>query len=314
MNHRYQIGIKYFLGATGTGLLLLPLILYGWLNFLRPPRTTQERSLFQGIVYKRDVRSTPRPLVIHIVTIDLTAPGVKVLVTPGTPTSKNQGIPTEINAQTTSEFLRKFKLQLAINASFFYPFREVTPWNYYPHSGNRANVVGQAIANGFSYSPAEQNLPVLCFTSSEGRAYRAQILATGECSKDTVHAVAGNQLLIERGNPVSLNPESPSTDKYKPYARVAVAIDREGQKLWLIAVDGKQPLYSEGATTAEVTKILAELGVHTALNLDGGGSTTLVTATPDRPILLNAPIHTKIPMRERPVANHIGFYAIPKTP
>jgi len=310
MNHRYQIGIKHFWIAAGTGLLVLPLILYGWLHSLRPPRTTQERSLFQGIVYKRDIRSTPRPIAIHIVTIDLTASGVKVLVTPGKPTPNPTKIPTEIDAQTTSEFLREFKLQLAINASFFYPFREVTPWDYYPHSGDRANVVGQAIANGSSYSQAEQNLPVLCFNAS----YRAQILAKGDCPKGTVHGVAGNQILVERGNPVGLNVESHHTGKDKPYPRVAAAIDQKGQKLWLIAIDGKQPFYSEGATTTELTKIILELGAHTALNLDGGGSTTLVAATPNGATLLNAPIHTKLPMRERPVANHIGFYALPNTP
>ncbi|MBD0345797.1 MAG: phosphodiester glycosidase family protein, partial [Coleofasciculus sp. Co-bin14] len=115
----------------------------------------------------------------------------------------------------------------------------------------------------------------------------------------------------KQGKPI--NSRSPnSSNRDKPYPRVAVAIDQKGQKLWLIAVDGKQPLYSEGATIPELTKIIMELGADTALNLDGGGSTTLVTQTPQGATLLNAPTHTKFPMRERPVANHIGFYALPK--
>jgi exopolysaccharide biosynthesis protein len=89
---------------------------------------------------------------------------------------------------------------------------------------------------------------------------------------------------------------------------VAVAIDQAGQKLWLIVVDGKQPLYSEGVTKKELANIAIELGADTALNFDGGGSTTLVVATNTGSKVLNAPIHTKIPMRERPVANHLGFY------
>jgi hypothetical protein len=308
MHHRYQIGIKQFLVAAGAGILLLPLILYGWLHFIRPPRTTQERSLFQGIAYRREARSTPRPYMIHIVTIDLTAPGVKVMVTPGTPSSKKTEVPTEIDARTTSEFLREFKVQLAINGSFFYPFREVTPWDYYPHSGDRANVVGQAIANGSSYSSPESDWPVLCFNTSKGR-YRAQIAGGRECPKGTLHAVAGNQLLVERGKAVGLNPEV--DDRNRPYPRVAAAIDQAGEKLWFVAIDGKQPLYSEGATLTELTKIILDLGADRALNLDGGGSTTVVAATPSGATVLNAPIQTKIPMRERPVANHIGFYALP---
>ena len=77
----------------------------------------------------------------------------------------------------------------------------------------------------------------------------------------------------------------------------------------MIVVDGKQPLYSEGVTIAELTGIVQSLGAYTALNLDGGGSTTLVMTKNGKPKLLNAPIHTKLPMHERPVANHLGFYA-----
>jgi hypothetical protein len=302
MNHRNQIGIKLLLVATGTGLLVLPLILYGWLHFLRPPRTTQERSLFQGIVYRREFRSTPRPFMLHLMTIDLTAPGVRVLVTPGRPTPDN----TEINARTTSEFLSQFKLQLAINANFFYPFREVTPWDYYPHSSDRVNTIGQAISKGVGYSKPESDWPVLCFNTNN----RAQIIGNGECPKGTVQGVAGKNILIERGNPVGLTLDS--KDSKRPYPCVAVAIDKTGQKLWLIVIDGKQPLYSEGVTIAELTKIAINLGAYSALNLDGGGSTTLVAATSKGPTVLNAPIHTKLPMRERPVANQIGFYALPK--
>ena len=138
---------KQILKATTTCLLALPLVLYSGLHLSRPPRTPQQQALFQGITYKREIRSMPRPLMIHIVTIDLTAPGVKVLVTPGKPTPDN----TEVQARTTTEFVSEFQLQLAINGSFFYPFREISPWNYYPKSGDRANVLGQAIANGTSY-------------------------------------------------------------------------------------------------------------------------------------------------------------------
>lgn len=308
MNHLYQIGIKYFLMTAGTSLLALPLLLYGQLHWQRPARINQERTLFQGIVYKRDIRVVPRPMAVHIVTIDLTAPGVKVQVTPGSPTADQEKIPTEINALTTSEFLNKFKLQLAINGSFFYPFREVTPWDYYPQSGNRVNVVGLAIANGSDYSQVDQSFPALCFNANN----RAQILAKGECPKGTIQGIAGNQLLIADGKPVKLELKPSTSDQNKAYPRTAIAIDKQGKKLWLIAIDGKQPLYSEGATAAELSQIILDLGAEYALNLDGGGSTTLVAATDNQANLLNAPIHTKLPMRERPVANHLGFFALPK--
>ena len=79
----------------------------------------------------------------------------------------------------------------------------------------------------------------------------------------------------------------------------------------MLVVDGKQPFYSEGVTLAELADFLISLGCDRALNLDGGGSSTLVVNKDNRVTVLNAPIHTKIPMRERPVANHLGFSISP---
>lgn len=300
MTYQHQSYTKWFLAAIGVGLLTMPLLFYGWLHFQRPPRTAEEQTLFQGMVYRRITYSSPRPVVMHVITIDLTAPGIRVFVTPGMPSSDNR----ETHAQTTSEFVDEFDLQLAVNASFFNPFEEKTPWNYYPHSGDRTNVLGQSISNGFVYSPADSDWSVLCFADNN----KAQISAE-TCPPETVQAIAGSDILIERGD--RLDADLDSYNNRIPYPRVAAAINREGNQLSLVVVDGKQPLYSEGVTTTELTTILLEMGAYSALNLDGGGSTTLVTATPSGTTVLNAPIHTKVPMRQRPVANNLGFYAVP---
>jgi hypothetical protein len=292
--------MKQYLLSAGTALLLLPFILYSALHFLRPPQTEKEQVLFRGIVYKRHARSIPRPIIIHIVSVDLNAPGVKPLVTPGMPPSSDR----ETSARTTSEFLREFKLQLAVNGSYFHHFEEKTPWDYYPRSGDRSHPLGEVISNGYRYSVTEGGWRVLCFSQNN----RAQIFDSGKCPVDTIQGIAGSKIFIDRGKPKA---EFSQTPNDKPYPRMAAAIDREGKKLWLITVDGKQPLYSEGVKMSELTEIAMELGAYTALNLDGGGSTTLVMAATQGAKVLNAPIHTKLPMRERPVANHLGFYANP---
>lgn len=296
MNYRKHIYKRQWLLVLVGSLLILPLLLYTQLYLLRPPRTNYEATLFQGIVYRREARSQPRPYMLHIVTIDLTTPGMRVLVTPGQPTPDNR----EIAARTTSEFVREFKVQLAINANYFDPFHEHSPWDFYPHSGERVNALGQATSQGFTYSPADIGWSVLCFDANN----RAQIIERGECPSGTVQAIAGNDLVVDRGSSV-VNPDA----KDKAYPRVVVATDKLGQKLWLILIDGKQLLYSEGVTSAGMSEILMELGAYTALNLDGGGSTTLVVANRSGIHPLNAPIHTKVPMRQRPVANHLGFFA-----
>lgn len=287
---------KIIFTVAAVFILLLPLIFYSWRCFSRPPQTNSKRKLFKGIVYRRNFGLTARPTVVHIVTIDLSVAGVKVLVTPPQTTGKNNST----SARTTSEFLQEFKLQLAVNANYFHPFRENTPWDYYPYSGDITYPIGQAISNKKHYSKADDNWGVLCISQQN----RVQILDTGDCPKNTLQGVAGRELLIKSGEPVKSDSEGD-----KPYPRVAVASNKQGNILWLIVVDGKQPLYSEGVTIAELTDIVQNLGAYTALSLDGGGSSTLVITKNGKPKLLNSPIHTKLPMHERPVANHLGFYA-----
>jgi exopolysaccharide biosynthesis protein len=251
--------------------------------------------MFQGVVYTRQARSTPRPLMIHIVEVDLAAPGVDFLVTPGDDTSS-----LELPARTTSAFLKEFEVQVAINGSFSRPFRAgVFLWDYYPHSGDPVDVLGLAISNGDVYSDAQEGRPVLCVSAGQ-----AQIRAS-DCPTGTFQALAGERLLVKGGRSIARD----VTGKLHP--RTAVGVDAQGTMIWLIVVDGRQPNYSEGVTLVELAEIAVGLGAQMALNLDGGGSSTLVTAAGRGTRTLNAPIHTRIPTRQRPVANHLGVYALP---
>lgn len=297
MQQRKKSYRRRFWIIAGISLLLSPLLIYICLSLLRPPRTNQQQVLFNGVVYQRRALSTPRLVMMHIVTVDLTAAGVKPLVTPGIP-NQDQGT---TKARTTTEFLREFQLQLAINASYFYPFRENNPWDYYPRSGDIAYPLGDAISNGTRYAKPQESRGVVCISQKN----IAQILASGQCPQGTAQGVAGKEILVADGKPViSQLPDD------QPYSRVVVAVNKEGTKLWLIIVDGKQPFYSDGLTIAELTKTVADLGVYAALKMDGGGSTTLAIATSNGAKVLNAPIQTHVPMRERPVANHLGFFAL----
>jgi exopolysaccharide biosynthesis protein len=74
-------------------------------------------------------------------------------------------------------------------------------------------------------------------------------------------------------------------------------------------VDGRQPFYSTGATFQELAELLKDLGAQFAMALDGGGSSTMVIEGENgKPVILNSPIDSYIPGRERPVANHFGIY------
>ena len=59
------------------------------------------------------------------------------------------------------------------------------------------------------------------------------------------------------------------------HPRTAVAARADGSLLF-VTVDGRDPGWSVGMSLAELSDLLLELGAVDAVNLDGGGSTTMV--------------------------------------
>ena len=119
------------------------------------------------------------------------------------------------------------------------------------------------------------------------------------CPPNTVNAVSGNIILLRDGQ---LNHQALAYDT-RHYARTIIATDATGQRIWFLVADGQQPGYSRGMTLDDLATFLLERGATDAINLDGGGSATLVA----NGRLLNSPAQNLIPMRQRPVANHLGI-------
>ncbi|MGV9340254.1 phosphodiester glycosidase family protein [Streptomyces sp. NPDC003688] len=90
--------------------------------------------------------------------------------------------------------------------------------------------------------------------------------------------------------------------------RTVAAVTADGTLL-LIAVDGRSRRDSVGATPAEAARLALSLGAVDAVNLDGGGSTSVVL----RGRLRNSPRDTENgPVHERPVAD--GLVVLPDEP
>ena len=59
------------------------------------------------------------------------------------------------------------------------------------------------------------------------------------------------------------------------HPRTMIGADGDGG-IWLVTVDGRQPWLSLGMNFAELKRLSRRIGLLSALNLDGGGSTTMV--------------------------------------
>ena len=84
---------------------------------------------------------------------------------------------------------------------------------------------------------------------------------------------SGPQLVKNNQVAITMNTNSQKAKEVAP--RSAVGIDASGDHVYFITVDGRQSGYSKGMTLMDFARYLVELGVDRAINLDGGGSTTM---------------------------------------
>jgi exopolysaccharide biosynthesis protein len=120
--------------------------------------------------------------------------------------------------------------------------------------------------------------------------------------KQAASIIGGGPQLIENGRIEITN----AAEKILPsfvsdgHPRTAIAKLKSGQIL-LVTVDGRQPSESIGMSLNMLADLLIEFGATEAINLDGGGSTTMVI----RNKLVNKPSDAT---GERPVSDAILIY------
>jgi hypothetical protein len=229
-----------------------------------------------------------------VVTIDLNQADVRFAVTTG-----NLNDDRTFRAQTTSDFLSQNGVQIAINGDFFEPWWNEGPWDYYPHTGDGVDVFGLSSSDGVIYEAGRQAFQSFYMSADHVPSFEPPT------DGDIYNAISGNVIFVENGQYVHFDGDY--HDNAHP--RTAIALNEREHVLILVVVDGRQPNYSEGLTMQELAAVVIDYGGYTALNLDGGGSSTLVVEDDDgKPDVLNSPIDSRIPGRERPVANHLGIY------
>lgn len=119
---------------------------------------------------------------------------------------------------------------------------------------------------------------------------------------DPVAMISGSEVVLQDGKVLA-------RDDVEQHPRTAVGIDDDTGQVLLLVVDGRQD-FSRGYTLREVGRALRRLGAESGLNLDGGGSSTLVgpALDPDGGLqVLNSPSDG----HPRKVANGLVVYADP---
>ena len=117
---------------------------------------------------------------------------------------------------------------------------------------------------------------------------------------DFSHLIQAGPMLLSNGVAVTASESFNSSITEKQHPRTFVGVDASNRIIWAV-MDGRDPMHSMGGTIAETRWIAKSLGMINALNLDGGGSSTLWW----RGIIANKPSDGK----ERPVPYGITMHS-----
>ena len=254
----------------------------------------EPEKVYWGIDYWHEEVDGPNHL--YILKVDLQAKGIRPYVTPEDCTKTGDTV--LCNAMETSEFVKKYKTQVAVNASFF----DYNGGNGYDPSTGK----GTMRARGYTASegsPYQYYLESSSHKATIGFTQNNAFLFGTDHQKAMYSAVSGSTYLVSNGKPSESNGD--------PEPRTVAGIDKTGRYFYMIVVDGREAGKNEGMSFRDIAKHMVRLGVYTGVNLDGGGSTTMVIAGKPNNGVVNSPSNTIEGKRgyERKVTTHLGFFA-----
>lgn len=286
-----------------------------WLNAFAIGAVLATASLSaaeQSLPYTAERFSLPGPVAGVVVKVDLGDARVRVKVALADDRDPDGDGPCVGQLDTTSNAARKQDFQITMNASFFaVPLtREFNGKKISYFAGNCGYPEGWHFSAGrLIASPTGDKFRATLIVHEDGKI----TLAAGvkQLPADTRFAVSGNALVLAQGKPVAA-----AIDILR-HPRSAVGLSADARTLILVAVDGRQEKHSRGVTLAELATLMQSFGADSAINLDGGGSTSLVLKDPATGVfaIANKPSDQaalSLPLSvERPVIDIIGIQIAP---
>ena len=266
-------------------------------TFAVAPGAAQEirwTPIYRGVALTSFEEKEPLRKIV-VARVDVKEPGISFVTTEPNPNfseDKNETV-----RETTRTFLERNGLALAVNGNYYTPFggRTIT-------KPGDSNLRGLAVCNGFVESRPEPGFP--SFVVKRDGTLEIRDYAVDEDLSDVYIAVSGPAIVLKDGAVVP-------QDNKDTHPRTAVGISKNRRYVYFMTIDGRRPEHSVGATLEQVGEALLKVGAFQGLNLDGGGSTTMVARDKDgSATILNWPINAISPDGLRFNGNAIGVTAM----
>ena len=205
----------------------------------------------------------------------------------------------------TSKFAKDSGAVVAMNGSFYNMSKPYNSVCYFKKHGVEEFVFNEKMAqrdNGAVAISAKGKLSI--HPADEAEPGNIAPEQTWPTRLDAVSVVSSGPILIVDGKDARRDEGSFNRNRH-PRSAVGTA----GKKVYLVAVDGRNADNAQGVSLWEFTKIMRWIGAEDALNMDGGGSTTLYAEGQNGTGIVNHPSDNKKFDREgeRHIVNALLF-------
>ena len=272
---------------------------------------SRSKTIAPGVEYVCVDLDEPRLMANHLVRVDLKTPGLRVT---GTGRAAEWGEPMPDYAkkkilvdtvrQTTRDFLEEHRrngtnMVFAVNTSAWIPWKK-------PHNHKYGHFTNFLVSGGQVVSSAKKRCPMLVVHTNNTAKITSKLDDRLAPSVSVAHPGYDVEQILRAGEIPAPPRRKRRTPEVAP--RTALGLSSDGRWLYALVVDGRQKGYSMGATMQDLARVLKAAGASDALNMDGGGSATIV-------LWDGAKQESVIPNRHNPkregyraVAANLGIY------
>lgn len=245
---------------------------------------TPPRGLPSSVRYALLLRSSPRPLRIHVVSIDLRDRDLSFDVV-AEPDPDGPGR-ADTSLAPPSVLAARGDALVAINTAAWAMLPDPATGKSPGYVAGYAADIEGWVADGRRRLSAPQRSFCSVWMGRDGKVGFGEIAndaAVAGLGTPVRWAVSGFGMVLDDGRVLR-----EASDVRHP--RSAIGLSADGNTLVWMVVDGRQRGFSEGVSEHELGQLLLEAGCVRGLNLDGGGSSSLwFRGKNGRPTLVNSP-------------------------